>query len=394
MSNRFFVPWSRLHPMVRGIRTIYHGADGQLVSAFNAAVDHKWYVSSITQFDKNVRAVCEHTEEPAWPLLNTISALLLSSPEAARKAILDVARFETGAPFEILALDREGAWRVGWLLTDNPKTEEDIATLEWYRPDDPGRTPITPQPIIDYIAGCVALYRAGLILPALAVLTMAYESVLWDALAASGVARTAKHRTYLASNWKLKRVADKLVVQINGADEPLTQLVNVPGEVFEEIEARLTHVAADHTSKAELSIKVTTPTSKFLTSSQTESEEDIARRGLRSAVEMARGRNIWAITTVVEQLDETFIAIRNSLVHFPANGLFVPPIPVLGRAPIANVAALATDHRRFVTLLTPVLGVINTTYSEPVSPTVSTNSNPPVAPAATAATVVTQSPTS
>jgi len=374
MSNRFFVKWNRLQPMVKNIRTIYHAVDRELVGAFNAAVDPKWRASNITQFDKNVRAVCEHTEEPAWPLLNTISRLLLNSP--ARKAILDVARFETGVPFEIVTLHRDGSWHVGWLLTDDPNDEEDVATLEWYRPEEPGRTPITPQPIIDYIAGCVALYRAGLILPALAVLTMAYESALWDALAASGIARTTKRRTYLATNWKLKKVADKLVVQISGADQSLENLVHVPGEFFEEIKARLNHIATGNTSHAELSIKVTLPTSRFLVSSQTESEEDVSSRGLRTAIEMARAKGIQAITTVVEQLDETFIALRNSLVHFPANGLFVPPIPVLGRPPIADVGALATDQRLFLTLLTPVLGVINTTYSEPIASITPTDTTP------------------
>lgn len=383
MSSRFFVPWSRLHPMVKGIRTIFHGADGQLLNAFNAAVDPKWCASNVTQFDKNVRAVCEHTEEPAWPLLNTISALLLNSPAAARKAIIDAARIETGPPCEILTLDRDGVWRVGWLLTENPKAEEDVATLEWYRPEEPGRTPITPQPIIDYMAGCVALYRAGLILPALAILTMAYESALWDALAVAGVARTTKRRTYAAVNWKLKRVGDKLVVQVNGADDTIANLAHVPGEVFEEVEARLNHIAADNTSITELSVRVTAPTSRFLASSQLEVEEDITVRGLRAAVEMSRGKNIQAITTVVEQLDETFIAIRNSLVHFPANGQFVPPIPVLGRAPIGDVAALATDQRLFVTLLTPVLGVINTTYSEAVSQPAPSGNTAPVSAAET-----------
>jgi hypothetical protein len=341
----------------------FKGGEGQVLDSFNASVDPKWAASNTAEMDRNMRAMCEHLNEPPWPLLNTISNLFVKIP-AAREAIIRDAYLETGRPSEQLRLSKSGTWQVAWRLTDGSEADEDVVALDWYRTDAPDRTPITPFPIIESIAACVALYRIDLILAALAVLTMAYESALWDALAAAGVNRSTTRTTYNPAKWKLKRISDKLVVEIDGADDSLKNLNVVAAAFFEELEVRLRHVPDSDDAQAEIIIRPTRKVVKFLTTEQIESSDNDATRGLRSAVELARARNIRSIATVPKPLDETFIEIRNNLVHFPASGKFANPIPILGRDPINDVDALATDKRLFVTLLTPVIGAIETTYTE------------------------------
>jgi hypothetical protein len=342
----------------------FNGAEGQFLESFNHCVDQKWAAASSAELDRNMRAICEHVNEPPWPLLNTISDLFAKVP-AARESIVRDAFLDTGRPFEQLRLSKSGVWQVSWRLTDPPETDEDTVALDWHQADAPGRTPITPFPIVESIAACVALYRSDLILAALAVLTMAYESALWDALDAAGVSRSTTRTTYNPAKWKVKRVSDKLVVEIEGADDSLKNLESTAAAFLDEFEVRLRRTANSGDNQAEIAIKPSGKLVKFLSTEQVEGVENDSTRGLRNAVELARAKNIKSITTVPKPLDNTFIEIRNNLVHFPASGKFAKPIPILGRDPIDDIYALATDKRLFVTLLTPVIGAIETTYGEP-----------------------------
>ncbi len=357
MSSRFTLPWSRLSPTVRKLREHFHGADVQLLQAFNRSVEESWKAANLTEFDRNLRALCEHSLDPPFPLLNTVSALVVNSPAAGKRSVIDAAMIQTQVPNEVLEVDTVGDWQVAWLYEDS---DEETPALKWYSPATPERTPITPQPVIDYVAGCVSLYRAGLILPALAVLTMAYESALWDALAGVGIPRCEKHIEYQSAKWKLKRVSDKIVVAVAGADKPVIDLPTIPGEPFEEVDVRVSSTG----SMASLSVRVSTLNTPFLATMRIASEELVSSRGLRNAVELARSRNIPPIAVIPKPLDDTFIAIRNNLVHFPANGKLDTPIPMLGQPEITDIAALATDKHLLIKLLLPVVAVINSTYEQ------------------------------
>jgi hypothetical protein len=342
---------------VRKLREHFHGADNQLLQAFNQSVEERWKAANLTEFDRNLRALCEHSLEPAFPLLDTVSALVANTPAAGKKSVIAAAAIQTQTPNEQLLVDVYGDWQVAWLCEGS---DEETPALNWYSPAAPERTPITPQPVIDYVAGCVSLYRAGLILPSLAVLTMAYESALWDALAAQGIPRSGKRIEYEAAKWKLKRVSDKIVVAVAGADRPVTDLPNVPGEPFEEVEVRVSSAG----SMAALSVQVSALNMPFLATMRVASEELVSSRGLRNAVELARNQNIPAIAVIPKPLDDTFIAIRNNLVHFPASGKLDSPIPMLGQPEITDIAALATDQHLLIKLLLPVVAVINSTYEQ------------------------------
>jgi hypothetical protein len=348
---------------VRKLREHFHGADGQLLQAFNQSVEEKWKAANLTEFDRNLRALCEHSPTPAFPLFDTVSRLVVGSPAAAKNGVITAAIIHTQTPNELLIVDQSGNWQVAWLCEDG--SDEEMPALRWYSPVSPERTPITPQPVIDYVAGCVSLYRAGLSLPSLAVLTMAYEAALWDALGVKGIARSARRIEYQPVKWKLKRVSDKVVVEVNGADKKVTELLKVPGQHFEEVEVRVTSAGSSQTM-ATLAVQISSSNMPFLATTSIASEEVVTSRGLRNAVELARSQNISAISVIPKPLDDTFIAIRNNLVHFPANGKLDSPIPMLGQSDITDIAALASDRSLFIKLLLPVVAVINETYEDPI----------------------------
>jgi hypothetical protein len=363
VTNRFNLRWEKLAPAVSRLRTEFTGNYQSVLEAFNAAVDEKWIAANPTELFQNLRLVCDSSLSPAWPFFNTLSALVKGNSVAVREAVVKLSSIPTETPNEFLRLESQGVWQVAWHLLEKPSdNEEDIPALNWHDPSNPSRTPITPQPLIDYIGGCVSLYRANLLLPSFAVLTMAYESALWDALVLAGEPRTTNKVSYKQVMWKFRKLRDNLVAEIVGADD---SLVNCP-LTGAQAEVRLTNHLIGGGSESELTIKINPGHVPFFATRDVLKQETVSSRGLRNAVELARARKIKPISVIPKPLDATFIAIRNNLVHFPASGKLDTPIPLL-EGEITDVSALAEDKRLFVKLLLPVIALINAVYAEPVS---------------------------
>ena len=68
----------------------------------------------------------------------------------------------------------------------------------------------------------------------------------------------------------------------------------------------------------------------FLASKQIEKREQITDKGFSVAMQKARYEGVECLQLVPEFLDETLVALRNSLVHLPSQGKLDQPISIPG----------------------------------------------------------------
>lgn len=365
MIHRYTFQQSQLDPLVRVIKRHFSRSERQVLEAFNSAASTELKALTWSDFERNIKLACQlNRTKPPFVLLNTISALVLRSQAAVAEALIKEVDLLTETPHEVLRVNLSGNWQVAWLKVSEG---EEIYSLDWHFPDAQESTPITPQPLIDYISGCITLYRAGLILPALAVLSMAYESALWGALEMAGTPRSVERITYESLDWKIKKVGKKYVIDVINPDSDSGGIENGIDGYIDTAKAKINQISTVAGLRSDLILNIASDRLSFLATTRIASKEVSSSRGLRNAIELARSKALPAIAVVPKPLDETFVAIRNNLVHIPADGKFDEPIPVHGQHNIADIASLTGDNNVFLCLLGFVMSVIQQAYRGPTS---------------------------
>lgn len=373
MSDRFAPKGSNVRPALDSLRRTLSGIEQFLVDAFQSVADPDLNVKSPSDVKRNLLTIVEMGVGIPWVLYDTISELLKISglPQSTKEAIAQTVRIRTGRRCEHLRPTVDGSWQVAWEVDPNEDIEYREVALDWYVPPDLDKAPIVPEPIIDYIASGVSLLQENLVLPAAAVLLVALESVLWEALASIGIHRYVERIDYVAVKWKLlKRLTDKkkntsmIVMTIEGADRGLDELKIGPnGPIIFEV--RRKH-AGDAKMKVELKLGVDAPLVEFFATSQVDGEpKKLPSGGLNTALERVRSREdeLEYLAFFPSLVDETIVSLRNNLVHLPTRGDLDKPITIPGGGELKTVDELRSNPRVVRHLLNLIVRLTNAVYT-------------------------------
>jgi len=242
-----------------------------------------------------------------------------------------------------------------------------VSPLNWYIPPNQNNVPTVPLAIIDCIASSVLLLREDLVLPAATTLSVALEAALWDALTYSGFSRYSDQITYTSVKWNIRKISDKLLLSIEGADKSVKELSSADGSPLTvAIELRKMQ-ARDSSDVVGLKVEVDKKLAGFLVSSQEESREQIKDKGFSVAMQKARKEQLRCVEeTIPDFLDNTLISLRNNLVHLPSQGRLDQPIPIEGQRGLQSVDELRTNSRFVRFLLYKVVDIINAVYTNQI----------------------------
>lgn len=359
MNDRFSPDWNRVRRHLNSLVDTISGNEDLLVEAFVSVSDPDLRVNSTDDVKNALRAIVTSPGTP-WVLYDTISALIRRLPQPIREPIIKDMSIETGHLNEQLRLARDGRWQVVWQIAPEGDPEDQYVGLDWYSPPDRVKTPIVPVSIIDYVAASVSLLRGNLILPATAVLLIALEAALWEDLAVRGIPRQTERIKYAPAQWEIKRVSNKLIVTIQGADKDLHGLdaalgVYPPVATFE---LRKTNTDGNTVS---LKLDINDSLVGFFASEREELRETIQEKGLAEAIQRARRADI--LRTVPLQFDEMLFRLRNNLIHLPSDGNFDPPVPSPGGGILRSLDELKNEPVMVKGVVYLVVELINTLYS-------------------------------
>jgi hypothetical protein len=362
LSDRFAPEWPKVRPMLDRLLQELSGADHLLPEAFSAVSSFK--TDSPSAAKRHLQTAVGMPGIP-WILYDTVAEVLKRLPHATRVFIARSVKIETASNHECLRITPDGRWQVSWEVDPDEKAIEDReVALDWYVPPDHDAVPIVPIPVIDFVASCVLLLREELALPACAVLSVALESALWDALSAIGVDRHSVQRTYRPTAWQIKRLSDKLVVTIAGADRDIRDLDSVVGEYGSPMNFELRRLqSGDSPTKIGIKFDVEVALADFFTSGEVEKSELIADRGLTNAIQKARSEGVVCLQAIAETLDNTLISLRNNTIHLPSRGSLHQPVPIPGSSELRTVDDLRASPQLVRNLLHWVAELINIVYA-------------------------------
>jgi hypothetical protein len=159
MNDRFSPDWRCVEPFLDALIGILEGGEHLLVTAFLSVADRKLIATSAADVKRHLKGIVISPGIP-WVFYDSVSGLSQKLPSPMRKAIVRLDGIQGAYPHERLQVAEDGRWQVRWHIN-----ESESAGLDWYIPQERDEAPIVPIPIIDYIAGCVLLFRGGLILP-------------------------------------------------------------------------------------------------------------------------------------------------------------------------------------------------------------------------------------
>jgi hypothetical protein len=369
MNERFELDWVRqAEPIVTDLIEIVASAEKLLIDAFSICADSSLQAKTISDVKSNLRMIIGIGRGIPWVFYDTIATLVTQLPKGTRAEVLNAVHIETGHPHECLTVTEDGRWQLAWSLTGSHSNQHGRVALDWYKPPFKDESPIVPAPIIDYIAGCIALLNGNLVLPAAAVLSIALEAVLWDALASKGISRHTEKIEYKTVEWQMQKRSSKLVVTINGADKDLSSLGEVTGNypgAF-TLQTRRLH-RGEGQQRIILQVEADASLLDHLTTSQEGSRESSAQHGLSVAIQRARKEEIESLKAIPIKLDTMLIRLRNNLIHLIPEGSFNEPIPTLeGR--IEDLSELRASKRLIGTLLPWIIELINSVYSRQFEP--------------------------
>ncbi len=357
MSDRFSPDSNKVKRLLRNLSDALPKDSGFLVDAFESATGTRGKTANDVKNDLLAAMMSKGTP---WVLYDTITTLIRRLPLPSRRPIIEAVGIETGHAKELLRPNLDGNWQTAWQVDQSGDPEDQYVALDWYSPPDKVRAPIVPTLIIDYIAGCVSLLQNNLVLPSAALLLIALESTLWDDLAYKGISRSSDRVTYTPAEWQYKRVQDKLVCTIAGADKDLSGL-----DAFARVipaagkfEIRKTQVEG---TRAILRIEVDDSISGFFTSDNEINRETHTDKGLSEAVQ--RARKVGSLQTMSVELDETIIKLRNNLVHLPSGGSLDPLVPVPGGGEFKTFEELKQGTQFIKNLMHIIVELINVLYA-------------------------------
>lgn len=357
MSDRFSPDSKKVKRLLKNLSDALPGDPRFLVDAFESATATTGKTANDVKNDLLAAVMSKGTP---WILYDTISTLIRRLPLPSRRPIIEAVEMETGHAKELLRPNLEGNWQTAWQVDQSGDPEDQYVALDWYTPPDKVRAPIVPPIIIDYIAGCVSLLQNNLILPSAALLLIALESTLWEDLAHKGISRSSDRVTYTPAEWHYKRIQDRLVCTIAGADKDLSGLDTLArvSPAVGKFEICKTQVEG---TKAILRIEVDDSFSGFFASDNEISRETYTDKGLSEAVQ--RARKAGSLQTMPVELDETIIKLRNNLVHLPSGGSLDPRVPVPGGGEFKTFEELKQDVQFIKDLMHMIVELINVLYA-------------------------------
>lgn len=361
MNDRFTPKWNRLKRPMDDLIFAMSGIEYLLVESFVECSRVGVKSRTVDDVKRELRGIVMGPDVP-WVFYDTITSLMRKLPIPTRKAIIDAVSIDTGHTFERLQPNRDGTWQVVWKLETEEDENEQPVALDWYTPPDFNKAPIVPIGIIDYVAGSISLLRSNLVLPSVAVLLIALESVLWDKLVQNGVSRLSEKIIYKSVQWDYKKMGGKLVFTISGTDKNLGGLDAAMGIYPAEGSFNLRKVGAEN-SRAILRVEVEEHLLGFFATESEEKRESFAEKGLSEAVQRARKADILKIIPV--QLDETIVKLRNNLIHLAHSGLFDPSVPIPSGGQILSHDELRRDPQLVKDLIYMVVELINNLYATP-----------------------------
>ena len=186
MSSRFCPNWTQARAALNIIQQAFDGADPLLLAAFNKTVGPELQATTSQQMLHNLKAIVDFSSTPPWVLFQLISELATSGATLMKEVVASKVRIETRRD-EYLAVQSNGSWNVVWRLDHDDDPENSEVSLLWHIPSLPGASPVVPITLMDYVAASVSLANSGLTLPGFAVMMMAIEAALWDALEHEGI---------------------------------------------------------------------------------------------------------------------------------------------------------------------------------------------------------------
>jgi len=366
MHNRFAPGLPKLRRVLDYLKsTIEHtvaSSDQLWIEAFSTVIGSDSKSISVDDVRTTLLTIMTTGEEVPWEFYDIVSELIKHLPLATKESITKNIKIETGYEYEFLQVTTDGHWQIVWEVDPADDAEYREVALDWYVPPDQEKAPIVPLTIIDCIASCVLLLRKNLVLPAISVLSIAFEATLWDALVAKGIPRSNERIFFTAVRWHLRRVNDKLLVTVEGADRNVKELDTLV-EPFTEFSIELRRTQMENSeNKVELLFGVDKDLVAFLASDHIQSREPKTDRGLSAAIQRARNPGVDCLRTVPRAYDATLISLRNNLIHLPARGTLDQPIPLPGRGQLLTVDDLRTRQPFVNQLLYLVVGVIRNVY--------------------------------
>jgi hypothetical protein len=357
MNDRFSPDAKKVRRLLESLNSTLSEDTRFLIDAYESVTGVK--VKTVSAVNNELAAAAMGQETP-WVLYDTISTLIRRLPLPTRAPIIEAVGIKTGHANELLRPNSKGDWQTVWQVDQGGDPEDRYVALDWYSPPDNVRAPIVPTIIIDYIAGCVSLLENNLVLPSLALLLIALESTLWDDLEHRGVSRSRERVTYPPVEWEYKRVHNRLVCTIAGADKDLSGL-DVVAKVKPAVgkfEIRKVQVEG---TKAILRVELDDMLAGFFASDTEVSRETFTDKGLSEAVQRARKEG--SLATVPAQLDETLVKLRNNLVHLPSGGSLDPPVPIPFKGEFKTFDELKQDLKFIRDLMHIIVDLINNLYA-------------------------------
>lgn len=366
MNERFILDWERqVAPVINSLIEIFSGADDLLIKAF-AECNGLTHVKSVSGIKNQLRLIVGMGSAIPWGFYEAISTLMMRSPKGTKDRILEAVRIPTNHPYEYLTVTEDGRWQIAWEKTKRQDEQVNWDALDWYRPPQRDRSPMVPEPIIDYIAGCFALLNGNLVLPAGAVLSIALEAVLWDALALKGISRLGEKIKYKAVEWKLIKRSSSLIVTINGAEKGLTNLSESIGDYPPKFTLQFRRMQSGEGQQiVTLQAEVDASLIDHLTTAQEDGRETTSQHGLSVAIQRGRKEEVESLSLFPSQLDSILVPLRNNLIHLVPTGTLNDPIPT-GEGEISNLSELRANERFIRTLLPWIIELINSVYSGPL----------------------------
>lgn len=366
MNNRFAPELPKLRRVLDDLRnTLVHtitNADQLWFEAFSRVIGSSSRSMSFDEVKRILLTIISTGGEVPWEFYDIVSELIKQLPKTTRENITKYIKIETGNEYEHLQITTEGNWQIVWEVDPDDDAEFREVALDWYVPPDQKRTPIVPLTIIDCIASCVLLLRKNLVLPAASVLSIAFEATLWDALVAKGITRSGERITYTAVKWHIRRIQDKLLVTVEGADRNIKELETL-GEIYSGFSFELRRTQIENSENGvEMRLDVDKELVSFLASGQIEKSEPKTDRGLSTAIQRARSADVDCLRTVPKTYDATLLSLRNNLIHLPSQGPLDQPIPIPGRGQLLTVDDLRTRQPFVNQLLYLVVEVIKIVY--------------------------------
>ncbi|HEY0097397.1 MAG TPA: hypothetical protein VGB76_00470 [Pyrinomonadaceae bacterium] len=357
MNDRFSPDSKKVRRLLENLINTLSEETRFLVDAYESVTGSRGKTVSAVNSELATAAMGQETP---WVLYDTISTLIRRLPLPSRAPIIEAVEIKTGHANEMLRPNPKGNWQTVWQVDRGGDPEDRYVALDWYAPPDNVRAPIVPTIIIDYIAGCVSLLESNLTLPSLALLLIALESTLWDDLEHKGVSRSRERVTYPPVEWEYKRVQNRLVCTIAGADKDLSGLDAVAKvrPAVGKFEIRKIQVEG---TKVILRAEVDDMIAGFFASEVEASRETFTDKGLSEAVQRARKEG--SLVTMPAQLDETLVKLRNNLVHLPSGGSLDPPVPVPFGGEFKTFDELRQDLKFIRDLMHIVVDLINNLYA-------------------------------